>query len=189
MPDRRTTLKIGATGMLAALVNLPGQSLANASRVNKSKLLPSHILFDSQYLESQNFAAAINNKGIQATDIKDNLSSVWYQQLRQQLSQNRAPVLGMTSRLELFCLEELARDVGMQVSLRVDHLIDKSGSVEHLINGLPFNGLNNESGFGTAMAELVDLPLPKQMIESSAQKLTGPFTPKNKTALVTWIIS
>jgi hypothetical protein len=179
MPDRRTTLKIGATGMLAALVNLPGQSLANASRVNKSKLLPSHILFDSQYLESQNFAAAI----------KDNLSSVWYQQLRQQLSQNRAPVLGMTSRLELFCLEELARDVGMQVSLRVDHLIDKSGSVEHLINGLPFNGLNNESGFGTAMAELVDLPLPKQMIESSAQKLTGPFTPKNKTALVTWIIS
>ena len=190
MLDRRTTLKLGASSILASLVNLPGQSLANSSSKSaNTHLLHSHVLFDSQYLESQSFAAAVKAKGTPITDINGNLSNLWYQQLRHQLLSDRKPLLGMTSRLDLFCLEELARDVGMKVHLRFDHLIHQNGRVEHQMNGSSFVELGSKAGFGKKMAELADLSLSHQTAEITVQKLTGPFTPSDKTALVTWVIS
>lgn len=190
MLDRRTTLKLGATSILAGLVNLPGQSLANSpSRTGNTHLLHSHALFDSQYFESQHFAAVLKDKGVHITDINGNLSHLWYRQLRHQLLSDRKPLFGMTSRLDLFCLEELARDVGMKVHLRFDHLVHPNGLVEHQINGSSFAELGNEAGFGKKMAVLADLSLTHRAAEVMVQKLTGPFSPTDKTALVTWVIS
>ncbi|MDG2091389.1 MAG: hypothetical protein P8J61_09915 [Gammaproteobacteria bacterium] len=184
MVDRRTALKISAAGILSGLVNLPGQSLANASKT--SAAFPTLALFDGQYIESQAFADTLKNKNMPITDIQGDLSKLWYSQLRQQLLIDRSPLVGLTTRLDLFCLEELARDVGMSVSLRFDHLISQNGTVEHQINGSYFSGLGDEAGFGTKMA---DISVLNQTTDISAQKLTGPYAPLNKTALVTWIIS
>lgn len=184
MPDRRTTLKLGATGLLGSLVNLPSQAFANTA--NTKLLNPSHALINSDYNESRAFAAALRNKNILVSDIKQDLSKLWYGSLRQQLLNDPTPIIGLTDRRELFCLEELARDVGMKVTLRFDHLIDEKGYIEHQLNGLAINELGHSSGFGAEMAEV---SLLSQTSNISAQKITGPYAPKNKTALVTWIIS
>ena len=70
-----------------------------------------------------------------------------------------APIAGLTGRVTLFCLEELARDVGMKVFFRVDHIVDKSGHVQHEATGpAPVaeatHALAAASGFGQAMAAL-----------------------------------
>ncbi len=192
MINRRTTLKLGAAGTLGGLVNLPAQSLAFSN--NKTSVLPVHAIFDSSHPESLAFANSIQLTDSSPKDIQSDLGQFWYGQLRDQLLANPSPLIGLTTRLDLFCLEELARDVGMKVSLRVDHLIDKNGLVEHRVNGSPLtvsslDKLGNKSGFGSKMAELSQLFLNDLSAEVSAQKLTGPNSPENKTALATWVIS
>ncbi len=192
MINRRTTLKLGAAGTLVGLVNLPAQSLAFSN--TKNSVLPVQAIFDSSYPESLAFANTAQIAESSPKDIQSDLSKLWYGQLRDQLLTNPSPLIGLTSRRDLFCLEELARDVGMKVSLRVDHLIDQDGKVEHRVNGSPLtvsylDKLGNKSGFGNKMAELSPLFLNDLSAEVSAQKLTGPYAPSNKTALVTWVIS
>lgn len=195
MINRRTTLKLGAVGALSGLVNLPLQARAFYS--NKTSLLPVQAVYDSVYSESLAFANTMqlsSNSNISAKDIQGDLSGLWYGKLRNQLISHRSPIIGLTSRLDLFCLEELARDVGMKVSLRVDHLIDQDGKVEHQLFGSTLansslENLGHAAGFGSKMAELSQLFLADQSPDISAQKLTGPNAPLNKTALVTWVIS
>lgn len=191
MINRRTTLKLGGAGALASLVNLPAHTLA---ATNTSSATPFHAIYDSVYSESVGFANTIQSSASSVMDIEGDLSKLWYGQLRNQLITSRTPLMGLTTRLDLFCLEELARDVGMKVSLRVDHLIDQLGKVEHQINGSPMINsslvnLGHKSGFGSKLAELSGLFLNDLTADLSAQKLTGPNAPANKTALVTWMIS
>lgn len=185
--NRRTTLKLGATSLLGSLVTLSEQALANTSSKNLSQ--HSLALFDSRFDESIAFANTLKSKDAPIIDIAEGLSTLWYSQLRNQLMIERKVLIGLTDRRELFCLEELARDVGMKVSLRVDHLIHTNGLVEHQINGLSLDHLGHEIGFGEKMAELADISAFNQTVDILAQKLTGPYAPLNKTALVTWIIS
>lgn len=192
MINRRTTLKIGAAGALAGLVNLPLQVLAYATNITSSR--PFQAIYDSSYSESITFANTIQAIVSPGMDIKGDISKLWYGQLRNQLITSHTPLIGLTSRRDLFCLEELARDVGMKVNFRVDHLIAQDGKVEHQINGSPVTNsslgkLGYKSGFGNKMAELSELFLNDLSADLSAQKLTGPYAPANKTALVTWVIS
>ena len=192
MVDRRTALKLGAAGMLSGLVNLPAQALANSS--NKSDTLPTQAIFDSKYLESQAFADTLKSYAIPTTDIQSGLSNLWYKQLRNQLLAEHKPLVGLTDRCDLFCLEELARDVGMKVSVRFDHLIHQNGFVEHQVSGSSLmlssiEYLGHKAGFGRTMAELSEYLLINQRQEVSVQKLTGPYAPLDKIALVTWVIS
>lgn len=192
MIDRRTALKLSVTGILSGIVNLPSSLIAKPSK--KDLTLPVYAIYDSAITESLNFASTLNNSNFQTSDIKGDLGKLWYEQLRNQLITERKAIIGLTNRLDLFCLEELARDVGMKVSFRIDHLIHQDGLVEHQLNGSPFtdsslDNLGHDSGFGKVMGELSELFIANQSHEVSIQKLTGPYAPLNKTALVTWVIS
>ncbi|PCJ41189.1 MAG: hypothetical protein COA71_09100 [SAR86 cluster bacterium] len=192
MIDRRTTLKFGAAGMLGSLANLPAQSLGAIS--SKARRLPSQAIFDGQYSESRAFAETLESYGATTIDLRGDLGKLWYGQLRSRLLEERKPLFGLTNRLDLFCLEELARDVDMKVSLRFDHLIHQNGFVEHQVAGSSLlrpsiEHLGHKAGFGKTMAELSEFYLTDEPQEVSVQKLTGPYAPLNKTALVTWVIS
>ena len=192
MVDRRTALKLGSAGAISSMASLPGFSFA----MNKHNSVnsPSQAFFDSRYTESQAFADVFKTSNIITTDINGNIDTLWYGQLRNQLLNERQTLFGLTDRLDLFCLEELARDVGMKVSVRVDHLIHQNGLIEHQIAGsASFNKslkhLGHEAGFGKTMAELSEHLLNNQFPDASVQKLSGPNAPFNKTALVAWVIS
>jgi hypothetical protein len=100
----------------------------------------------------------------------------------------------LTDRAALFCLEELARDVDRRVIFRADHLIDQNGQTQHTAVGQPSlvavtHSLTAETGFGRTLAVLLsqfDINEPRDV---AAQKRTGPFSPENKTTLVSWLIA
>jgi hypothetical protein len=194
MVDRRSVLKqIGAAAVAgAALVNLPllGRDAGRA----RARGAFQRAIFDERFAECRAFAAELHGAGVLPSAIRGDVAELWYHDLRARLSENRLPIAGMTDRAALFCLEELARDVHMRVIFRVDHIIDQNGRTQHTAVGPASlvaiaRNLTQEAGFGPAIAVLFsefDIGEPRDM---AAQKRTGPFSPKNKTALVSWLIA
>jgi hypothetical protein len=189
MVNRRSVLKIGATTMAGALVSIPsfGRNTVPAHNPLQS------VVFDERFAECQAFAVELNSAGVITSAIRGDVARLWYEDLRAQISQNRAPIAGMTDRAALFCLEELARDVGMRVIARVDHVVDQNRHAQHSAVGpaslvdATFN-LTAQPGFGREMARLFKQFDHSEPGDRAAQKRTGPFAPANKTALVSWVI-
>ena len=187
MVNRRGVMKIGAATVAGALVNLPvsGRNLSPA----RAHIAFHRAVFDERFAECRGFAAELHRAGIFTSAIRGDVAKLWYGDLRVHLSENRLPVAGLTDRAALFCLEELARDVGMRVIFRADHMIDQNGHTQHTAVGpaslvAVARNMPQEAGFGRAIAVLFsqfDISEPR---DTAAQKRTGPFSPENKTALV-----
>jgi hypothetical protein len=197
MVNRRTVLKVGATSLTGALVNLP--VLVRAAAPARIHSAFQRAVFDDRFVECQAFAIELESAGVGTSAIRGDVAGLWYKDLRVNLSKKRAPVAGLTDRPALFCLEELARDVGMRVIFRADHVIDQNGHTQHSAVGPAWlvavaRNLPPEAGFGREMAQCFrrfdgggsDSGEPR---DAAAQKRTGPFSPENKTALVSWLIA
>lgn len=196
MVDRRSVMKIGAATVAGALVNLPvlGRNVARAWGHSAFQ----RAVFDERFAECRAFAAELHSAGISTSAIRGDVAKLWYDDLRMRLSENRLPVAGLTDRAALFCLEELARDVRMRVIFRADHVMDRTwdqnGHVEHVAVGpaslvAVARNLAPEPGFGRAMAQLFSRFEISGPYGAAAQKRTGPFSPENKTSLVSWVIA
>src|SRR5580698_3729312 len=125
MVNRRSVLKIGAATAAGALVKMPASG-RNVSPVPACSAFQ-RAVFDERFTDCPAFAAEMHRAGVFTSAIRGDVAKLWYDDLREHLSQNRLPVAGLTDRVALFCLEELARDVGMRVIFRVDHIIDQDG--------------------------------------------------------------
>jgi hypothetical protein len=194
MVNRRKAMKIGAATVAGAFVNLPaiGRDMPRPVQNGLQRAV-----FDERFAECRAFAAELRGANVFVSAIRGDVAKLWYDDLRAHLSANRAPFAGLTDRAALFCLEELARDVGMRVIFRADHVMDRdtdqNGQARHTAVGpaslvAMTRALPPDAGFGRAMAGLFsqfDIGEPR---ETAAQKRTGPFSPENKTALVSWII-
>jgi hypothetical protein len=193
MVNRRSVMKIGAATVAGAVVSLPvlGRNAAPARAYGAYE----RAVFDARFAACRAFATELHSAGVPTSAIRGDVAMLWYGDLRAHLRENRLPVAGLTDRAALFCLEELARDVGMRVIFRADHIIDRdqNGHARHTAVGsaslvAATCNLPPEAGFGRAMARLFsqfDIGEPGDL---AAQKRTGPFSPENKTALVSWII-
>jgi hypothetical protein len=192
MVSRRRVMKIGAATVAGALVNrpVPGRNPAPAYSAFQ------RAVFDERFAQCRAFAAELNSAGVLTSAIRGDVAELWYGDLRALMSGNRLAVAGLTDRVSLFCLEELARDVGMRVIFRAEHIIDREqdGHARHSAVGsaslvVVARSLPPEDDFGLAMARLFRRFDLSEARDSAAQKRTGPFSPKNKTALVSWIIA
>jgi hypothetical protein len=176
MVDRRRVLKIAVGTVAGALVKMPvsGRNLSPG----QAHVAFHRAVFDERFAECRGFAAELRSAGVFTSAIRGDVAGLWYHDLRLHLSESRLPFAGLTDRPALFCLEELARDVGMRVIFRADHIIDRDG-----------DQTGHTAEFGRTMAVLFSqLDISKHR-DTSAQKRTGPFSPENKTALVSWIIA
>ena len=193
MVNRRNVLKISAATVAGVFVKMPvsGRNLSPT----RAHIAFHRAVFDERFAECRDFADELENAGVSASAIRGDVANLWYQDLREHLRENRLPVAGLTDRPALFCLEELARDVGMRVVFRADHIIDQNGHVQHTTVGtaslvaVARNLPRQSDGFGRAIAVLLsqfDINEPR---DTAAQKRTGPFSPGNKTALVSWLIA
>jgi hypothetical protein len=197
MVNRRSLLKIGTATVAGVLVKMPavGRNLSPTRAHNAFH----RAVFDERFAECRGFAAELHGAGIFTSAIRGDVASLWYDDLRAHLTVNRLPVAGSTDRAALFCLEELARDVGMRVIFRADHTMNQNGHTQHAAVGpaslvAAAHNLPQEAGFGRTIAVLfsqfditrVNISEPRS---TSAQKLKGPFSPENKTALVSWLIA
>ena len=192
MVNRRSVMKLGAATVAGALVNLPalGRNVAQAPVHNALR----RAVFDERFAECRAFADELNSAGVLTSAIRGDVARLWYHDLRVQLSKNPAPLAGLTDRPAVFCLEELARDVGMRVIFRADHIMSQNGHTQHTAVGpaslvAATHNLPPETGFGRAIARLFsrfDIDEPR---DTAAQKRTGPFSPENNMALVSWVIA
>jgi hypothetical protein len=196
MVNRRSVLKIGAATVAGALVKMPvsGRNLSP----DRAHIAFHRAVFDERFAECRAFAAELRAARVCASAIRGDVAELWYHDLRVYLSKNCLPIAGLTDRPALFCLEELARDVGMRVIFRADHIIDQNGDqtghAQHTAVGpaslvAVTDKLRPEAEFGRAMAVLFGQFDTSEPCHTSAQKRTGPFSPENKTALVSWLIA
>jgi hypothetical protein len=91
-------------------------------------------------------------------------------------------------------LEELARDVGMKVLYRIDRTVEQGGRVRHDVTGPAAvveaaRSLDIEKSFGRAMAFLATDMEVRGPWNVASLKRTGPSSPQNGTALVSWVIA
>src|SRR5580658_1680092 len=196
MVDRRRVLKIAVGTVAGALVKMPvsGRNLSPG----QAHVAFHRAVFDERFAECRGFAAELRSAGVFTSAIRGDVAGLWYHDLRLHLSESRLPFAGLTDRPALFCLEELARDVGMRVIFRADHITEQNGDTQHAAVGLASlaavtGNLAPQPGFGREMARLfsrceggVSIGEPR---DAAAQKRTGPFSPGNKTALVSWVIA
>jgi hypothetical protein len=193
MVNRRSALKICAATVAGVLVKVP---VSGRSRSTRQAHIAFHrAVFDERFAECRVFAAELGGAGVCTSAIRGHVAGLWYDDLRVRLRENRLPVAGLTDRAALFCLEELARDVDMRVIFRADHITDDQiGRTQHNAVGQPSlvaatHSLPPEPGFGRTMAVLFGQFDISQPFHTSAQKRTGPFSPENKTVLVSWLIA
>ena len=195
MVNRRSVLKIGAATVAGALVKMPvsGRNLSP----DRAHIAFHRAVFDERFAECRGFAAELRSAGVCTSAIRGDVAELWYDDLRVHLRENRLRIAGLTDRAALFCLEELAREVGMRVIFRGDHIIDQNGDqnghTHHTAAGQPslvtVTHSLPEAGFGRAIAVLFGQFDISEPCHTSAQKRTGPFSPENKTALVSWLIA
>jgi hypothetical protein len=198
MVNRRSVLKISAASVAGVLVKMPVSG--RNPLPGRAHFAFHRAVFDERFGECRGFAAELHGAGVFTSAIRGDVAKLWYDDLRVYLSETRLPVAGLTDRAALFCLEELARDVGMRVIFRADHIIDgqngdgQNGRTQHTAAGpaslvAAARNLPQEAGFGRTIAALfgqLDMSEPRDL---GAQKRTGPFSPKNTTALVSWLIA
>lgn len=192
MIDRRSVLKVGAVSVAGALVGVPGPVLRAARADSPSSLRGA--VFSARFQEARAFAEELQGWRAVTFSAGNDIAKLWYSDLQGGLSQHGGPIAGLTDRVTLFCLEELARSARIRVFYRVDHLIDGHGNVEHNAVGpasvVEATGkLAPQSGFGREMAVLACQFEFREPPATAALKRSGPFSPENKLALVSWVIA
>lgn len=98
------------------------------------------ILFDERFSACTAFADAIKRRSLPAHAIRGDITEVWFGDLYYRWKQGPVAIAGMTAPGPIFCLEMLARDVGMRVAFRADHRYiaerrASDGRIEHELSG------------------------------------------------------
>jgi hypothetical protein len=191
MVDRRSVLKLGAASVAGAFVRRPAP-LLGAARTDSSRLLLRGV-FDARFEQGVAFSEELRRRNANVFSAGPDIARLWYGDLATALSEH-APIAGLTERATLFCLEELARSAGMRVAYRVDHLIEEHGNARHSAVGPASvmeaaSKLTATSSFGREMAVLAAQWETSEPSHTAALKRTGPFSPRNSIALVSWLIA
>jgi hypothetical protein len=193
MVHRREVLKLGAVSVAGALVGIPGGMVPDADRADSPSPLCGAV-FSARFQEGMAFAEEMQGWYVATFSAGYDVARLWFEDLHAGLHQSCGAIAGLTDRVTLFCLEELARSARMRVWYRVDHVIDEHGKAEHSAVGPPsvveaVRKLGSTSGFGREMAVLASEFEFRAPWDRDALKRTGPFSPENKVALVSWVIA
>jgi hypothetical protein len=192
MISRRSVLRFAAAGVAGTLTSISAWSAAS-TRLGSARGL-CRAVFDERYGECLVFARELERRGAATSAIRNDVAALWYQDVRPRLRQTKLPLAGLTDRAALFCLEELARDVGMKVLYRIDRTVEQGGRVRHELTGPAgmvdaARNLCTEKSFGRAMALLASDMEARGPWNIASLKRTGPSSPQNGTALVSWVIA
>ena len=111
-----------------ALPVSPGQAPLDAYR----------ILYDRRFAASRRFGADIARRGGWALAIDGDVTALWFDELAPRWARGEGVVAGMTTGRTLLCLERLAWDQRLRVTMRVAHVpdMDKDGRIDGTANAL-----------------------------------------------------
>jgi hypothetical protein len=180
-------------GLCATALAASGVALAaDASRLPIYK-----VVIDERFAASRAFGAQAARLGAELLPTQGDVTSIWYSDLYFQWK-NAQPgaIAGLTTESALFCLDILARDVGMRVVYRGDHCAANGVHFEHQAVG-PADVVREITALGSSAAwanttATALLACPKNDLRPTALRV-GPALAAadvdSSTALVSWIIA
>ncbi|MDE3168546.1 MAG: hypothetical protein KGL75_00260 [Acidobacteriota bacterium] len=124
MTNRREFLHLGVAALSLPIAARAGVSRELFAAVDKPEAgaLPVYkVIFDERYAACRAFADELERRGLAICGIRGDITGVWFNDLYDRWKQEPAAIAGMTAAGPIFCLEMLARDAGMRVTMRVDH--------------------------------------------------------------------
>jgi hypothetical protein len=133
MTNRRDFLQTGAAVSALAMNGLlPAHAVGAAAASSKPPL--HEVLYDDRYAEGRLFAATTRQHGVPARALDDgDPTGLWHGGIDLQWRAAAAVVGGITQDGPLLVLQQLARDCGMRMALRVAHRPNADGTLAHLI--------------------------------------------------------
>jgi hypothetical protein len=91
------------------------------------------IIFDDRQQESKIFANEVTKFGTPTLGIQDDITSLWYDDLRDRLQNEKLLIGGLTTESVAFYLSMFARDVTYHQVLRGDHIY-RNNTIEHRLS-------------------------------------------------------
>lgn len=91
------------------------------------------IIFDDRWQGAQIFADEVNRFGTPTLGIQDDITSLWYDDLRDKLQNEKLLIGGLTTESAAFYLGMFARDVTYHQVLRGDHIF-RNSTIEHRLS-------------------------------------------------------
>ena len=117
MANRREVVQ-GCVLSAGTLITLAGPALAGATTREPAIY---RALYDDRFEAGHAFAAQARARGWPVSAIQGDVTDVWFKDLSLRWRQGPAAITGVTLASSLFCLDMLARDVGMRLAARADH--------------------------------------------------------------------
>lgn len=94
---------------------------------------PRLVVADMRFSEGRDFAAGAAALGKEVVTLSGDVTQLWYRLCRPGDGNTRCDlVAGLTAYDLFFCIEQLARDAGLVVRSRIDHVVGSDGTVEQV---------------------------------------------------------
>ena len=141
MINRRQVLQSGlaATSIpLVTAVSLAPLQSAHAKVLAQPALF--RVLFDQRFAASREFGRGAQWRGLTVQGFNGDITNVWFQDLHPRWQQGPAAIAGFTAHGALFCLERLAWDVGMRVTVREERCYDEHEALYSWVIAPPRTG-------------------------------------------------
>jgi hypothetical protein len=94
-----------------------------------------NVVFDQTNADAVGYGAEAANRGAAVQPVGSDIGSAWINVIEPGLQARPSVIAGLTYGAPLFCLELLARDYGLRVVYRVEHLYARGEQVGHVITG------------------------------------------------------
>lgn len=153
---------------------------------------------DSRFAGSLAFGRHCERLGVRHEVTDGDVSRLWYETLQPKWREAPAVLVGMTTARTLLCLEQLARDHGMRVAVRIEHIpttrlqLEHRASVPEGAKGRAVEMLSGrrEWAQGAAQVVLECAALNKTAVyPSPGLHLPGTSHGNHQEALVSWLFA
>jgi hypothetical protein len=137
MTNRREFLQTGASMSALPLTN--GLLSPDASARGEGSTIPlCKAIFDDRYAEGRTFAEAIGRLGVPVHALKDgDVTDLWHRERDLLRRERPAAIAGTTQFGPMFVIEQLGKEHGMRVALRVEHRARSDETIAHVMTGPP----------------------------------------------------
>jgi hypothetical protein len=99
------------------------------------RVRPYRLIFDGRFATARRVGAEAARCGLATTGFNGDVTGLWFNDLGRRWAADRAPVAGITTPEALFCLEQLARDAWMRVTVRAEHASSDAERCGHRVSG------------------------------------------------------
>ena len=134
MPNRRVFLQSGAA---VSAIAMNGVIVRSADALSgRSHVALGRAIYDDRYTEGHRFAAAVAAHGVATRALDEgDITRFWYEELDTLWRHEPVALAGFTRYGPMFVIERFAAEHRMRLSLRVEHRVERDGTLTHVVAG------------------------------------------------------